>query len=465
MISGTLGQLADVLQLELADRHRDVEFRGITRDSRQITPACIFAALPGTRVDGHDFAGQAEQQGAVALLVSRAVASDLPQLQVDDVQKALGRIGHWWWAQCAPVTLAVTGSNGKTTVKEMLSRILRQSVAENSGTKPESDPVLATRGNYNNELGVPLTLFELNTDHQYAVLEMGASRAGDIAYLVDIAPPRIAILNNASAAHLEGFGSEEGVARAKAEIFSKLPENGTAVINRDSNYFDLWRQIAGAEKALTFGQHPNAEVQGRTGSDGALQVETPRGSFVTRLQLLGEHNQMNALAATAAALAAGVEPEVIGRALGGLAPVPGRLNRIETHAGWVVIDDTYNANPASLYAALKVVAELPGPRMLILGDMAELGANSAKLHAEIGDHARDFGIRHLLGHGELSAHAVRAFGRGGEAFGDLDDLLGRAREILGSGTVCLVKGSRSAGMERVVRALTDAADEQTREAG
>lgn len=432
----------------------DVEIHGAVHDSRQVRPGMLFLALAGERVDGHDYLQQARSSGAAAALVSRRTGSPLPRVLprvlVEDVVDAMGRLAREWRRRCPARVVAVTGSNGKTTVKEMIATILT-----------EVGPVLATEGNYNNHLGVPLTLFRLSPEQRFAVLEMGCSEPGDIAYLTGIGHPDVSLVNNVGPAHLEGFGTEEAIAHAKGEIFHDLPAEGTAVMNRDSPWFDLWRQQVPASKILTFGQHPNADVRGfRDGAD--IVIHTPDGAFETRLRLAGEHNLMNALAATAAVHALGVDKTVIGPALATVAPVPGRLNRIDSGQGWVLIDDTYNANPASLEAGLRVLAEENGETWLVLGDMAELGPDEARVHADMGRAAAAFGIRRLFGLGPNSAHAVNAFGETGEAFSRHDALVERLTELLQPGVTLLVKGSRSAAMERVVQALLP---DDEREAG
>lgn len=428
---------------------RDVTIESIVTDSRKVDFGALFAALPGSQVDGHDFAPAAVQLGAVALLVQRRLELNIPQLVVDDVLRALGTLAAMLRERLDPLVVGITGSNGKTTVKEMVASILRP-----------AGPVLATRGNYNNELGVPLCLFELEPRHRYAVLELGASKAGDIEYLAGIARPDVAVVTNIGPAHLGGFGSIEGVARAKGEIYAALPADGCAVINADEPWTELWRQANRARRVITFGtgaaepgsmSGPSVRLEG---SEEAPRIATPAGAFDFRPALPGRHNLLNALAATAVALALDAELAAIRRGLEAVQPVPGRLNFIETDLGWTVIDDTYNANPASLYSALQVLAGMQGTAWLVLGDMKELGGASPKMHREVGDNARAMGVSRLFATGEMSAYTVDAFGEGAEHFASREALAEAVRRSLRPGINCLVKGSRSMGMEAVVEAIT-----------
>jgi UDP-N-acetylmuramoyl-tripeptide--D-alanyl-D-alanine ligase len=322
-----------------------------------------------------------------------------------------------------------------------------------AGILRPAGPVLATQGNYNNELGLPLSLFALETRHRFAVLELGASKAGDIAYLADIARPDIGLITNIGPAHLKGFGSEEGVARAKGEIYAALPADGYAIINADEPWTGYWLKVNGAGNVLTFGSGPDCDVQVAGGEEDPV-IRTPQGSFDLRLALAGAHNRLNAAAATAVALAAGIALDRIPHGLQAVRPVPGRLNFIETAAGWTVIDDTYNANPASLYSALQVLSSMQGTPWLVLGDMKELGSGSLKMHREVGDAARAMGVKRMFATGEMSVHAVDAFGEGAEHFATREELAAVLQQSLHPGINCLVKGSRSMGMEVVVEAIT-----------
>ena len=440
MIRMRLSELAAVLDCPVPQR--DVTVDAIVSDSRRVDFGALFAALPGSQVDGHDFAPAAVQLGAVALLVNRRLDLDVPQLVVGDVLFALGRLAALLRQRLDPVVVGITGSNGKTTVKEMVASILRPAGA-----------VLATRGNYNNELGVPLSLFELEPSHRFAVLELGASKPGDIAYLAEIARPDVGLITNIGPAHLGGFGSEEGVARAKGEIYAALPADGHAVINADEPWTGLWAGVNRAGHVLTFGSGPGCDVR-VSGDEQQPVLQTPQGAFELRLALPGAHNRLNAAAATAVALALGIGLDEIRAGLEGVRAVPGRLNFIDTSMGWTVIDDTYNANPASLYSALQVLSGMQGTPWLVLGDMKELGTDSPKMHREVGDAARAMGVMRLFATGEMSVHAVDAFGEGGEHYASRDDLAASLRRQLRPGINCLVKGSRSMGMEAVVEAIT-----------
>jgi UDP-N-acetylmuramoyl-tripeptide--D-alanyl-D-alanine ligase len=439
MIQMRLKQAASLL--ECAPAETDLAFTGITTDSRQIIPGMLFAALPGQNFDGHEYVRQAKELGAIALLVSRDVDSDLPTLLVDDVLTALGTLARAWRLQCPAKVVGITGSNGKTTVKEMIASILGQ-----------SGSVLATGGNYNNELGLPLTAFQLDHTHDYAVFEMGASKPGDIAYLGDIAKPEVGVITNVGPAHLQGFIDVEGVARAKGELYASLPKDGTAVMNLDEPWVELWQSVNHAENISYFGGE--GEINARNINDEWM-VHTPVGEFVLQLPLPGLHNVSNALAATAVCLALDVSLVDISKGLETVKAVPGRLNLVQAKSGWTVIDDTYNANPASLYAALQVLADQNGEPWLVLGDMKELGNDSRKIHAELGDAARSLGVKRLFALGEASAATVDAFGGSALHFENRESLIEALRGQLKPGVACLVKGSRSMGMEHVVRAISN----------
>jgi len=423
----------------------DVRFAGLSTDTRTLTTDNLFFALVGPRFDGHDYVEQARAAGAAAAAVSRGIDTMLPLLQVDDTRLALGRLAAHWRGRFAFPVIGVTGSNGKTTVKEMLAAILST-----------AGPVLATRGNLNNDIGVPLTLAGLAPEHIGAVIEMGANHPGEIAYLTTLARPTVGIVTNAGPAHLEGFGSIAGVARAKGELFAGLADDAVAVINADDTYADLWRGLAGKRRVLSFGLTADADVSGDyRSSDGhaRLRLRTPVGGAELDLPMPGRHNALNALGAAAAALATGADLATVRRGLESLMPVAGRLQRRRRRDGGIVLDDTYNANPGSLAAAIDVLCEMPAPRWLVFGDMGELGPEAAALHAEVGAYARAAGIDALYCLGELAAQAARSFGPGARACMDFDELLAALRADLNAEVTLLVKGSRRMGMERVVRAL------------
>jgi UDP-N-acetylmuramoyl-tripeptide--D-alanyl-D-alanine ligase len=429
----------------------NVGFTGVEIDSRRIRGGELFCALPGEQVDGHDFIDAAARAGAAAALVTHPVASSgsegLPQLIVDDVAVALGQLAAAWRDSLDVVVVGITGSNGKTTVKNLVAGVLGR-----------VGNTLATEGNLNNELGVPLTLARLGSEHRYAVVEMGCGQPGDIDYLARLARPTIGIVTNAGPAHLERLGSVAGVAHCKGELFEVVgalrSSAGVAVINLDDAHAEQWAERAGAARVLRFGRAPTAEIRLIEG-EGAPRLETPAGMIQLHLALPGAHNRANAAAAAAAALALDVPVTEIEAGLAAVHGVPGRLDVRHMNGGWTLIDDSYNANPASLYAALAVLAEQPGERWLVLGDMAELGHDSDKMHAEVGGAAAQFGVSRLYATGTHAVRAAEAFGRGGQAFDSTDTLAEALNDDVHDGVVCLVKGSRSAHMEDVIARLQD----------
>ena len=439
MLKMPVKRLAELIGCMATGNGREIV--GMTHDTRSLRPGNLFCALKGEHVDGHDFVARAAEAGAGAALVTRVVDVDLPQLVVGDVLTAMGQIASAWREQMPVTVIGITGSNGKTTVKEMLAAMLER-----------SGPTLATQGNYNNEIGVPLTLSRLMAEHRFAVIEMGASSPGDIAYLCEIARPEIGILTNAAPAHLEGFGSLDGVARTKGELFESLAPSGLAVINADDAYSGLWHELASHCRTITFGTGETALVRGVM-EKGRVHVSTPTGEFNYLPRLPGRHNMLNALAATAAAVTLDVTLSDITAALDALESIPGRLQVYRHAEGWTLIDDTYNANPASLYAGLQVLADEGGERWLVLGDMAELGNDSTKLHAEMGQAAADMGISRLFAVGEISQSSVQAFGPGATHYEHHDALILALKDSLHAGVSCLVKGSRSMHMERIVESL------------
>lgn len=421
----------------------DTEIIGAAIDSRRLQPGELFVALPGSRVDGHGYVSAARRAGAAAALVERAMPEPLPQWVVPDARRALAALGRWVRGQCSETRIvAVTGSNGKTTVKEMLAAILVR-----------SGETLASPGNYNNELGVPLTLCRLQRRHRYAVLELGASAPGDIRRLTQWACPSIGIITNTAPAHLEGFGSVAGVAHAKGELFEALPADGIAVINIDEPYAALWRQLAGPTRCLSYGFSQHAAVQASLAVDGRLELHWDDRVLSVRLRLPGRHNQRNALASAAAALALEVPSSAIRAGLEAMRPVPGRLCWRKGIGSACILDDTYNANPASLAAALRVLAEHSGHRWLALGDMAELGGAARRLHRRAGWLARAGGVERLFAIGELAAETASGFGAGAERFADRERLIEAVSSELRPDIAVLIKGSRSAGMDRVADRL------------
>lgn len=445
MITMQTAELAQILTGTLMGD--DVAFKGALTDTRKLGGGELFIALRGPRFDGHDFAATAATAGARAMLVDHSPACDLPHVVVPDTRLAMGTLASHWRQRFSMPLIAVTGSNGKTTVKEMLRAIL--------GLEGN---VLSTAGNLNNDIGVPLTLFNLDSEHDYAVIEMGANHPGEIDYLSRLAQPDVALITQCAPAHLEGFGSIAGVARAKAEIFNGLRPQGCAVINADDTYADLWRDVNRDRCKLCFGLNSDADVRAEdihieADASSRFQLVTPTGRAEVRLPLPGRHNILNALAASAAVSVIGFAPETIAAGLQQLQPVAGRLARITGPGGSVLIDDSYNANPASLNVAIEVLVALPSRPWLVLGDMGELGDEAEALHYTAGEQARALGVERLYGIGELSRHAVSAFGAGGLHFDTIEALIERLQGDIGSGVAVLVKGSRSARMERVIAAL------------
>lgn len=427
---------------------RDLEFQGCSTDSRTTTPGELFIAIKGDHFDGHDFVENAGQRGASAALVEKEVTTHLPLLVVESTRQAMGKLAHHWRSTFAVPVIAVTGSNGKTTVKEMLVNILGLQA-----------PVLATRGNLNNDIGVPQTLFGFGEEHRFAVIEMGANHPGEIFWLSEITRPTVAVITQCAPAHLEGFGTIAGVARAKAEIFSGLDKNGIAIINADDDFADLWRASTKTFRSISFGLEQDADITARsitpstTGDGTDFVLRTPAGEIEVSLKLLGRHNVMNALAASACAMGLNIDPDFIRKGLQNIKPVKGRLQKKNGLHQSTVIDDTYNANPGSLAAALNVVQPFTGRHWLALGDMGELGAGAEALHAEAGKIAKRSGIEKLFAVGPLSRAAVSAFGAGAQHFSDVAPLIDQVRSEIAPDVTILVKGSRTMQMERVVRGL------------
>lgn len=459
-----LDEVAAAVGGELHGRGREApgvsgiaRFTGVTTDSRKVAAGDLFVAIPGERFDGNEFVAEAARRGAVAAITSRVVAGDLPlpQVVVADTRAALGRLAAHWRGRFALPVVALTGSNGKTTVKEMLAAIL----AAHCGSRA---PVLATEGNLNNDIGMPLTLLRLRDEHRYAVIEMGMNHEGEIFYLTRIAQPAIAVVNNAHRAHVGILGSVDAIARAKGEIYAGLKSTGIAVVNEDDAFARYWKDLNEGRRVVTFGLGEAADVratleQGEPGDKSRqVRIVTPVDAFAVVLQVAGEHNVRNALAACAAAHALEIPPHAMQRGLAGFAGVPGRLQRRATPEGAVVIDDSYNANPESMRAAIRVLAAEPGRRVFVMGDMGELGASAPELHAEVGEFARAQGIDALFALGRDSAAAVEAFGGGARLFADVDGLVAAARDEARRRAALLVKGSRFMKMERVADALAPA---------
>ncbi|MEP7260499.1 MAG: UDP-N-acetylmuramoyl-tripeptide--D-alanyl-D-alanine ligase [Usitatibacter sp.] len=422
-------------------------FSGVTTDSRRVNAGDLFVALRGDRFDGNSYAGEAVARGAAAAITSRLVPGPvtLPQIVVDDTRVALGKLSAYWRSRFALPLVALTGSNGKTTVKEMLRSILVAHCGERS-------MVLATEGNLNNDIGMPLTLLQLREAHRYAVIEMGMNHEGEIDYLTQLAQPNVALVNNAQRAHVGILGSIDAIARAKAEIFKGLRPSGVAVLNEDDPFAGYWKKLNTGRRIVTFGFSPEANVRA-TIEGSQVRFVTPADAFAVMLQVSGEHNVRNALAACAAAHALEIPPQAMQDGLNHFAGVPGRLQRRAGRSGSTVIDDTYNANPESMEAAIRVLAAQPGRRVLVMGDMGELGEESGNLHAQIGAFARESGIDALLALGDASRRSAQAFGSAARHFEAIEALLEEAGHEAARGATLLVKGSRFMQMERVADAL------------
>jgi len=429
-------------------------FSAVSTDTRTLQPGELFVALQGPRFDGTSFVAAALQKGACAALVSAAVDTQLPILQVSDTRIALGQLGAAN-RQCSKAkVLGLTGSQGKTTVKEMTTAILQHCGA-----------VLSTRGNLNNDYGVPLTLLEIKPEHEFAVIEMGANAGGEIAYVTALACPDIALITNIAPTHLEGFGDIDGVARGKAELWAGIPAGGTAVLNIDDPHIPRCFRRGAEVRRIAISASGNSEAvyaletwheKGMAGSEFVLR--TPQGTVKVKLALPGLHNAANALAAAALAMEAGAGPAQVSAGLGAMQAVKGRLNVRRGKLGSLIIDDSYNASPASFRAAIDVLARRGGLRVVVAGDMGELGSEQESAHAEIGVYARSQGIDHFLATGKLSRLAVAAFGAEGRHVDDCAALAAAAVALLGPGVSVLVKGSRSARMERVVAQLVEQGD-------
>ena len=435
--------------------------KGVSIDTRSLEAGNLFVALKGERTDGHQHLAAAQQKGAAAAIVSApAPHVPLPQLVVASPEKALAQLAAFWRQQFSLPIIAITGSNGKTTLKNMLGAILL------SACHAQAAQILCTPGNLNNHLGVPLTLLQLTAAHRYAAIEMGMNHFGEIELLTKITRPQVAVITNAGASHLAGVGDIAGVARAKAEIFLGLPPDGIAILNHDDAFFTFWRNsLRESQRAyLSFGTHPKAAVRLLAATPTAhltqaLHVLTPAGTLDINLPLLGKHNIANALAATAAALAIHVPLAAIKAGLAHVQPAAGRLQHHQhPHKNIHIIDDTYNANPFSLQAAIDTLTTFPGKKIVVLGDMKELGEKETALHEEAGRQLRASKVDHLLTCGELSANTTASFGQGACHFSDHTKLLEALTTFLQDQTTILVKGSRSMQMEQIVNALlrTDA---------
>ena len=449
MIRVSLQALANELNAELIGA--DAQIDAVVTDTRKIESGCLFVALKGEKFDAHDFAADAIAAGAGALLVSKRLPVEVPQLVVADTRIALGRLGAWVRQQVPARVVGLTGSSGKTSVKEMTAAILRQ-----------CGNVLYTAGNFNNDIGVPLTLLRLTAEHDFAVIEMGANHGGEIAYTTDLVRPETALVNNLAAAHLEGFGSLAGVAQAKGEIFEGLPANGVAILNADSNDWPHWQRHLHNKTVWRFSPETGEDID-FFASDvqisplkTAFTLHAPQGVVKVSLPLPGRHNIANALAAAALALSVGATLEDVRQGLSTLQAVPGRLFPIALSEGKTLLDDSYNANVGSMTAAAQTLAEMPGYRVMAVGDMGELGAESENCHREVGEAIREAGIDKVFSVGTASKTISDVSGCG-EHLQDKSALTARLTSLLSEHAVItvLIKGSRSAAMEQVVRALQE----------
>lgn len=446
-----LSEIADAVQGQLIGD--DLTVTGVSIDTRTLHTGELYIAIAGTHFDGHDFADKAQAAGAAALLVSRQLSSLLPQILVTDTRLALAELSGYWRNQLPVKVAGVTGSNGKTTVKEMIAAIFAT----------QGDTLL-TQGNLNNDIGVPLTLLRLHQNHRYAVIEMGANHPGEIAYTSRYAKPDVSVITNIGPAHIEGFGSIQGVANTKAEIIESLAPTGVAVLNRDDAFYDFWiSNKVGSRKSVSFGFDSVADVRAENirsqlsgeGFVTDFDLITAAGNQNVRLHLAGAHNVKNALAAAAVALQFGIDIVSIERGLASLKPVTGRMQALIGRKGNIVIDDTYNANPASLKAALDAIANCQQPIWLALGAFGELGQDSAAIHAEMGKMIRALPVHRLFATGELAKHTVDAFGENGQFFESQAQLIDNLAQSVTGNEIVLVKGSRSQKMENVVAALVE----------
>ena len=424
-----------------------VGFDRVCTDSRKIRPGDLFIALRGEHFDGHRYAQAALNAGAAAVMVdSNDEGLAEPAVVVADTRLALGVLAAQWRKDMRARIVGVTGSSGKTTVKEMLASILRAAAGD--------EAVLATTGNLNNDIGMPLTLLALNEKHRYGVIEMGMNHSGELSYLSRLACPDVALINNAGAAHIGMLGSLQAIAEAKGEILTGCAETGTVILNADDSYAPLWRQLAADKKAVEFGiDSTAAAIRGQYEGHAEysdIRLDLAGDERTLRLPVPGKHNVMNALAAAAAAWALSVPAEAIVAGLQEFGGIYGRLQKKAGCNGAVVIDDTYNANPDSVRAAISVLAAVPGTRLLVLGDMGELGDNALHAHAEIGAYARQAGIEGVYTLGQLSRETAAAFGVGAQHFGDVAELCAALQLKMAAGVTVLVKGSRFMRMERII---------------
>lgn len=454
-LSFSLGELAQAVNGSLHGASPATAFRGISTDSRKATCDTAFFALRGDRFDGHAYLPAVAEAGAAVAVVAadfRPPSMPLPTIVVPDTRRALGDLAAYWRRRFSMPLVGVTGSNGKTTTKEMLAAIFR---AKARRLGQGETATLATRGNLNNDIGVPLMLAELNADTRCAVIEMGMNHPGEIAYLAGIAAPTVALVTNAQRAHLEGMGSLAEVAQEKASIFWALPEDGVAVINGDDANAGVFLAAAGKRRKVVASLDAMGDVVGRYQAGRPLQIDAPEGSLVFDLPLLGRHNARNAVIAAAAALAAGATLDDIAAGLSAMTKVAGRLALRRGQQGARIVDDSYNANPDSMRAAIEVLAEFPGRRILAVGDMGEVGSQGAAMHREVAAYAKEFKLDGFFATGEAMLDACAAYGPGARHYPTPEAMAAAILPLLAADTTVLVKGSRFMRMERAVEALLD----------
>ena len=429
---------------------KDEKFKSVSTDTRTLQPGALFVALKGPRFDGNNFVKEAQERGAVGALVTRTVEIALPMILVGDTLTALAQLANYQRKQIRFPIVAITGSCGKTTTRALLTNIFRQ-----------CGNVLASERNLNNSIGVPLTLLRLRAEHNYAVIELGASRPGEISNLTQLIKPTISIITNAAPAHLEGFKSISGVAKAKGEIFQGLSENGVAVININDCFANFWHDlVVGKCRIITFGINCPADITARNikinaATRPAFQLMTPKEGINIQLSLIGVHNVANALAAAAAAYAEGLPIITIKAGLETVAAVKGRLTEQKGYRGAIIIDDSYNANPLSVSAAIDVLAKRKGNSILVFGDMLELGEGCHQFHREIGGRAFQSGIQKLFCYGNFTKFTAKAFGKNAHHFSSQNQLLSALKDQLNENCVVLIKGSLSMNMGRIVKALIE----------
>jgi UDP-N-acetylmuramoyl-tripeptide--D-alanyl-D-alanine ligase len=441
----TLKQITPIIHG--TQKGQDVKFTGVSTDSRTINPGELFVALIGENFNGHDFIQAAADRGAIAALVSQPT-DILPSIEVKDTLTALGQVAAWHRSHFDIPVIGLTGSCGKTTVKTMIGNILQQ-VA----------PTLISTGNLNNAIGLPLSLLKLTAEHQYAVLEMGANHIGEIAYLTELARPTIGLITCVRPVHVAGFGGITQIAQAKSEIYQNLPENGIAIINHDEPYAQEWHALLKTQSVITFGLQGGMvtarDIHADENGHMHFKLEVANEHLPISLQLLGEHNVLNALAAAAVAWVMGISLEAIQSGLAHMQPVKGRLVQRRAYQGALLLDDHYNSNPSALEAALMILARFPDPKILVMGDMLELGPTAEEQHRAMAQIAKRAGVAHVFGYGALTKGTVEVFGEGAQHFATHAELAEALRPLLTENTTVLVKGSRGMKLEKVVELLME----------